>query len=46
MEKEKFRTWMKRGGLSNSTVSSYVNTLELFERDGFRFSYCLRKQTI
>ena len=39
MEKEKFRTWMKRRGLSNSTVSSYVNTLELFERDGFRFTF-------
>ena len=39
MEIEKFRRYLKRKGLSNSTVESYCNTLSLYEREGFKWTF-------
>ena len=39
MENQNFKKWLKRKGLSESTVSSYINTLRLYEQEGFSFSF-------
>ena len=39
MDNQNFKKWLKRKGLSESTVSSYINTLRLYEREGFSFSF-------
>ena len=39
MEIEKFKKYLKRQGLSNSTVESYCCTLRLFEREGFKWTF-------
>ena len=36
---DKFRAWMRRKGLSQSTISSYINTLELYKREGFKWTF-------
>lgn len=39
MEIEKFRRYLKRKGLSASTVESYCNTLSLYEREGYKWTF-------
>ena len=39
MEKEKFKIYLKRKGLSKSTITTYANTIALYERECYKWTF-------